>query len=61
MEFEQAELMDLSEYAKSVSSIWDVIGLFFFVFSGKIIFCLDRCPSIISQQPVKYLKSFRYF
>nr|CAD2191109.1 unnamed protein product [Meloidogyne enterolobii] len=25
MEFEQAELMDLSEYAKSVSSIWDVI------------------------------------
>ncbi|CAK5086857.1 unnamed protein product [Meloidogyne enterolobii] len=26
MEFEQAELMDLSEYAKSVSSIWDVIG-----------------------------------
>uniref|UniRef100_A0A1I8BCI4 Neur_chan_LBD domain-containing protein n=1 Tax=Meloidogyne hapla TaxID=6305 RepID=A0A1I8BCI4_MELHA len=25
MEFEQAELIDLSEYAKSVSSIWDVI------------------------------------
>jgi len=43
MEFEQAELMDLSEYAKSVSSIWDVIGLFL-VFIGKIIFCFKQMP-----------------